>query len=95
MNHMTLFRQIVQTTLNGFPSVKVYGSPGLWSGDPCLVWKLKRLCRSTLSEIKSIFLIVERGIHNDDSVIEAYFMDSRTIGPAKHSVIDRSKLWTP
>ena len=75
MNHMTLFQQIVQTTLNGFPSVKVYVSPELWFGDPCLVWKLKRLCRSTLSEIKSIFLIVKRSVHNDNSVIEACFMD--------------------
>ena len=39
-------------------------------GDPWLVWKLKSLCRSTLGEVKSIFLIIEWSIYNNDSIIE-------------------------
>ena len=84
MNHTSQFLQIEQTTQNGFPS------HNLWIindesyffinfGDPWLVWKLKGLCRSTLGEVKSIFLIIEWSIYNNDSIIETCFMDSRTV----------------
>jgi len=84
MNHTSQFLQIEQTTQNGFPS------HNLWIindesyffinfGDPWLVWKLKGLCRSTLGKVKSIFLIIEWSIYNNDSIIETCFMDSRTV----------------